>query len=261
MVPAVCVPYARPSLAQCQAVPRYWLGHVPLYTRLILQGLGCGGEQERVGVCCSNAPAKGSLAHIRVHVRVMQLTLDTRDVFIECTATDLAKARIVLNTVTTMFSEYCSTPFEVEPVEVVDASGESQSACLALRHNVHVEPLAVQSDHQQCNHQTSRGIGSDASCTNNPELDSLKAEYGLQTLRLHLQDQIHVMYADRTLLLTAVYPQLSSREMEVSVRQVCGYIGIKLDASQVRPPHSCTMVRALSFAEARRPRGQVPSDQ
>ena len=31
----------------------------------------------------------------------------------------------------------------------------------------------------------------------------------------------------------AVYPQLSSREMEVSVRQICGYIGVDLDASQV----------------------------
>lgn len=51
------------------------------------------------------------------------ITLGTRNVFIECTATDLTKAKTVLNTVVTMFSEYCSTPFEVEPVEVVDASG------------------------------------------------------------------------------------------------------------------------------------------
>jgi phenylalanyl-tRNA synthetase beta subunit len=33
------------------------------------------------------------------------ITLNTRDVFIECTATDLTKANIVLNTVVTMFSE------------------------------------------------------------------------------------------------------------------------------------------------------------
>ncbi len=31
----------------------------------------------------------------------------------------------------------------------------------------------------------------------------------------------------------AVYPRLSSREMEIGVKQVCGYIGIDLDASQV----------------------------
>ena len=55
----------------------------------------------------------------------LQITLQTRDVFIECTGTDLTKAGIVLNTMVTMFSEYCSTPFEIEPVEVVDSFGQS----------------------------------------------------------------------------------------------------------------------------------------
>eukprot|EP00210_Caulerpa_lentillifera_P000584 g565.t1 len=49
------------------------------------------------------------------------ISLDTKNVFIECTATDLTKAKTVLNTVCCMFSEYCSTPFQVEPVEVIDA--------------------------------------------------------------------------------------------------------------------------------------------
>eukprot|EP00955_Chlamydomonas_euryale_P050009 354441-Chlamydomonas_euryale.AAC.2 len=53
------------------------------------------------------------------------ISLATRDVFIECTATDLTKAKVVLNTVVTMFSEYAETPFEVEPVEVVDAFGKT----------------------------------------------------------------------------------------------------------------------------------------
>jgi len=53
------------------------------------------------------------------------ISLNTKDVFIECTATDLTKAKIVLNTVCAMFSEYCATPFEIEPVEVVDASGKT----------------------------------------------------------------------------------------------------------------------------------------
>jgi phenylalanyl-tRNA synthetase beta chain len=47
-----------------------------------------------------------------------KITLDTKNVFIECTATDLTKANIVLDTVVTMFSEYCSNPFTVEPVQV-----------------------------------------------------------------------------------------------------------------------------------------------
>lgn len=53
------------------------------------------------------------------------ISLDTRDVFIECTATDLTKAKVVLNTVVSMFSEYCAVPFEIEPVEVIDSFGES----------------------------------------------------------------------------------------------------------------------------------------
>jgi len=51
------------------------------------------------------------------------ITLQTRNVFIECTATDLTKAHIVLNMMVTMFSQYAAVPFSVEAVEVVDALG------------------------------------------------------------------------------------------------------------------------------------------
>lgn len=53
------------------------------------------------------------------------ITLKTNNVFIECTATDLTKAKIVLNTMVTMFSVYCERKFEVEPVEVTYADGKS----------------------------------------------------------------------------------------------------------------------------------------
>ena len=55
-----------------------------------------------------------------------KITLDTANVFIECTATDLTKANIVLDTVVTMFSEYCAKPFTVEPVKInfVNESGD-----------------------------------------------------------------------------------------------------------------------------------------
>lgn len=42
----------------------------------------------------------------------------TKNVFIECTATDLTKANIVLNTMVTMFSEYCADAYSVERVQV-----------------------------------------------------------------------------------------------------------------------------------------------
>ena len=52
------------------------------------------------------------------------ITLETKNVFIECTATDLTKANIVLNTVCAMFSEYCAEPFTIEPVDVTSPAGE-----------------------------------------------------------------------------------------------------------------------------------------
>ncbi|QCD80769.1 phenylalanine--tRNA ligase beta subunit, cytoplasmic [Vigna unguiculata] len=53
------------------------------------------------------------------------ITLETKNVFIECTATDLTKAKIVLNTMVTAFSEYCANKFVIEPVEVISSDGKS----------------------------------------------------------------------------------------------------------------------------------------
>ncbi|CAJ1944284.1 unnamed protein product [Sphenostylis stenocarpa] len=53
------------------------------------------------------------------------ITLETKNVFIECTATDLTKAKIVLNTMVTAFSEYCAHKFIIEPVEVISYDGKS----------------------------------------------------------------------------------------------------------------------------------------
>ena len=47
-----------------------------------------------------------------------KLTLATKNVFVECTATDLTKAHVVLNAVVTMFSEYAAIPFTAEAVDV-----------------------------------------------------------------------------------------------------------------------------------------------
>ncbi|XP_048329858.2 phenylalanine--tRNA ligase beta subunit, cytoplasmic [Ziziphus jujuba] len=53
------------------------------------------------------------------------ITLKTKNVFIECTATDLTKAKIVLNTMVTAFSAFCERKFEIEPVEVINSDGRS----------------------------------------------------------------------------------------------------------------------------------------
>jgi phenylalanyl-tRNA synthetase beta chain len=53
-----------------------------------------------------------------------KMSVSTKNIFIECTATDLTKAKIVLNTIVTLFSEYCADKFTVEPVDVVQANGD-----------------------------------------------------------------------------------------------------------------------------------------
>ena len=45
-----------------------------------------------------------------------KISLNTKNIFFEVTATDLTKASIVLDTLVTMFSQYCDKPFTVEPV-------------------------------------------------------------------------------------------------------------------------------------------------
>lgn len=52
-----------------------------------------------------------------------KISVDTKNIFIESTATDLTKAKIVLDTIVTLFSEYSVQPFTVEAVEVQNADG------------------------------------------------------------------------------------------------------------------------------------------
>ncbi|KAF8458392.1 hypothetical protein BGX38DRAFT_1153599 [Terfezia claveryi] len=48
-----------------------------------------------------------------------KITLDTRNVFIEVTATDKTKVEIVTRILVAMFSIYCDEPFTVEPLKIV----------------------------------------------------------------------------------------------------------------------------------------------
>ncbi|CAF3482917.1 unnamed protein product [Adineta steineri] len=52
-----------------------------------------------------------------------KMSVNTKNIFIECTAVDLHKANVVLNIMLTMFAQYCSKPFEIEPVEVEQVDG------------------------------------------------------------------------------------------------------------------------------------------
>ncbi|TFY77308.1 hypothetical protein EWM64_g6702, partial [Hericium alpestre] len=53
-----------------------------------------------------------------------KISVNTRNVYIDVTATDLTKINIIINIVSTMFSEYCEEPFTIEPVKVVYPDGK-----------------------------------------------------------------------------------------------------------------------------------------
>ncbi|KAK6523251.1 phenylalanine--tRNA ligase subunit beta [Orbilia ellipsospora] len=54
-----------------------------------------------------------------INSELSKITLDTRNVFIEITATDKTKAEIVCHILVAMFSGYCDEPFTVEPVKII----------------------------------------------------------------------------------------------------------------------------------------------
>lgn len=85
--------------------------HLKSFTKLIYDCDGYPLITDATGTVLSMPPIiNGWHSRIQLH---------TRNVFIECTAMDLTKAHIVLDTVVTMFSEYCAAPFTVEPVDVI----------------------------------------------------------------------------------------------------------------------------------------------
>jgi len=58
-----------------------------------------------------------------------KITVNTRNVFIDCTATDKTKVEIVINILVTMFSQYTSEKFTVEPIKIIsEHNGETRIA-------------------------------------------------------------------------------------------------------------------------------------
>ena len=64
-----------------------------------------------------------------------KITLATKNVFVEVTATDLTKAMLALSTIVTDFAEYCAgSGLDIEPVEIVHANGNTMlTPCLDSR--------------------------------------------------------------------------------------------------------------------------------
>ena len=51
--------------------------------------------------------------------------MNTKNIFIEATATDLTKAKVVLDSLVTAFSVHCAEQFTAEYVDVVMPNGET----------------------------------------------------------------------------------------------------------------------------------------
>ena len=57
-----------------------------------------------------------------------KITLETRNIFIDITATDKTKLEIVNQILVAMFSQYCDEPFTIEPVNIIsDHNGETRT--------------------------------------------------------------------------------------------------------------------------------------
>lgn len=76
---------------------------------------------------------------------VSKISMNTKNVFIEVTALDLTKAKIVLNTVVANFSVYCKKQFTVEPVDVV----YTDNAALGTMQTPNVTPRVMEADAAQ----------------------------------------------------------------------------------------------------------------
>ncbi|KAF3770095.1 hypothetical protein M406DRAFT_284644 [Cryphonectria parasitica EP155] len=58
-----------------------------------------------------------------------KITLNTKNVFIDLTATDETKLEIVTNMMVAMFSMHCAEPFTIEPVEVISKHNDRTRTC------------------------------------------------------------------------------------------------------------------------------------
>jgi phenylalanyl-tRNA synthetase beta chain len=67
-----------------------------------------------------------------------KVSLDTKNIFIECTATDERKAEIVLDTLVTMLSEHLQVPYQVEATQVIYEDRNETKVWPSLEYKVEI---------------------------------------------------------------------------------------------------------------------------
>ncbi|RYC56163.1 hypothetical protein CHU98_g10051 [Xylaria longipes] len=86
-----------------------------------------------------------------------KITLNTTNIFIELTATDRTKLEIICNSMVTMFAQYCSEPFTVEPMLIKEADGTK-------RVTPNLTPLRMEVDVDYINGCCGLDLSADAIC-------------------------------------------------------------------------------------------------
>jgi phenylalanyl-tRNA synthetase beta chain len=91
--------------------------------RSYMQIIGTGdADADRYPVITDSAGVVLSMPPV-INGEHSKLTLATRNVLVECTATDLSKAYAVLNTIVCNFSQYATEQYKVERVKIIAADG------------------------------------------------------------------------------------------------------------------------------------------
>lgn len=154
-----------------------------------------------------------------------------------------------------MFAEYCSMPFEVEPVEVIDSFGESHGEALPLwervygacmKESLNLEPAEV--------------------------IDSFGESHGEARILMSISKQSDAAFqtSDKGRHLASfadcnlparpapVYPDLAPREMEVETSYINGVLGLELAQADItrllrRCVWACICARAPEISMPSRP--------
>lgn len=63
-----------------------------------------------------------------------KITLNSKNILIECTATDKTKVEIVNSIMVSMFSQYCAEPFTIEPVQIVSEHNNESRVTPVIAH-------------------------------------------------------------------------------------------------------------------------------
>nr|CAG4651705.1 EOG090X03QT [Triops cancriformis] len=109
--------------------------HLKAFVPLVIDSPVIPVIQDSNGVVLSMPPIINSY-----HSRI---TLNTRNIFIECTATDHTKALVVLDTLVCLFSRYCEKPFEIESTRVKNSAGEARLYPALESRSMQVEPEKI----------------------------------------------------------------------------------------------------------------------